>query len=88
MDFQLALETHLGEQFVPLTYILRPDKKPTDTSTLSRDQRIYWNAPHSGPAFEKDNKNVFKILQKLLRECTAGNVLEEFKQSTDGAAAW
>ena len=55
-----ALQTLKGEQQALLTHVPRPRTgKPIDQQTLTRKQRICWNALHIGTPFTNDDAKVF-----------------------------
>ena len=87
--FTAYLQTVTGEQGCSLWYIVRLDaEKPTTITGLTREQRIFWNAPHTGFGFEEDNKVVFQLLQSLLDRSASVNIIKTHADSQDGAAAW
>jgi hypothetical protein len=61
-SFKNYLDLLKGKSKIPLTYIFCP--ADVDPATATSDyQRMIWQAPHMGYAFEEDNHEVYHILQ-------------------------
>ena len=85
-----ASQTVQGEQQAPLACgVLRPRTgKPTNQQTLTRDERICWNALHIGMPFTNDNAKVFTMMQCLLAHCLASHLLTRHEKKRNAAGAW
>ena len=90
ISFQNALSNYLksvrGMGMVPLTYVLRPsgNAMPLDNST---DPAIL-NAPHHGPMFIQDNREVYCILDELTCKGPGETIVRKYRVSTNGRAAF
>ena len=83
------LQTVNGEQGCAIAYIIRLDSERPDTMTgLTRDEKIFWNAPHEGYGFDEDNKTVFQLMQTLLENSSSTHILSSYESSQDAVGAW
>jgi hypothetical protein len=63
--FENYLDALKGKSKIPLSYIIRP--AGVDPATATSDyQRMIWQAPHAGYAFEEDNREVYRIYKDLM----------------------
>ena len=74
---------------IPLFYVIRPDLAPGITvASLPRDQQLLYGASLMGPAFNRDNKKVFRTLNALTVSENATNwISDRIKRRQDGRAA-
>jgi hypothetical protein len=64
-SFENYLDSLKGKSKIPLTYIFCP--ADVDPATATSDyQRMIWQAPHTGYAFEEDNHEVYHIYKDLM----------------------
>jgi hypothetical protein len=62
--FENYLDSLKGKSKIPLSYIIRLVN--VDLATATSDyQRMIWQAPHAGYAFEEDNRKVYHIYKDL-----------------------
>jgi hypothetical protein len=63
--FENYLDSLKGKSKIPLSYIIRP--AGVDPAAATSDyQRMIWQAPHVGYAFEEDNREVYRIYKDLM----------------------
>ena len=89
--FDNYLQTKLGVNGIPLNYTIRnPTKAPTNLTapTLSREQRLIWNAPLTGIAFQTDAKRVMTIAVALMLGTDGYTWIERFIRNHDIQGAW
>ena len=90
ISFQNALSNYLksvrGMGMIPLIYVLRPSNNamPMENST---DPAIL-NAPHDGPMFLQDNREVYCILDELTCKGPGETIVRKYRVSTNGRAAF
>jgi hypothetical protein len=76
--FENYLDSLKGKSKIPLSYIIRP--ADVDATTATSDyQRMIWQAPHAGYAFEEDNRKVYRTsggekMRKLHNTVVQSNV--------------
>ena len=70
---------------LPLYYVIRPDTAP---AAPTEEEEIIFNAPHTGIAYNTDNKAVHQLLTELTNGTDADNWIKQHKRSRDGRAAW
>jgi hypothetical protein len=64
-SFANYLDSRIGKANVSLSYIIRPvDADPEQA--VDEYQRVLWMTPHHGPAFEDDNRQVYRIYKDLI----------------------
>ena len=68
-SYKLQVENYLDSQRgvtnVPLSYIIRPDNVNPDDAT-NEHQRLVWSAPLLGAQFNKDNREVYRVLKQTV----------------------
>jgi hypothetical protein len=64
-SFENYLDSVLGKSRVPLTYVIRPEEVVVDDA-VDEYQRTIWSAPHTGYAFEEDNRLVYRIYKDIM----------------------
>jgi hypothetical protein len=64
-SFENYLDSVLGESRVPLTYVIQPEEVIVDDA-VDEYQRTIWSAPHTGYAFEEDNRLVYQIYKDII----------------------
>jgi hypothetical protein len=64
-SFENYLDSVRGKAKVPLSYVIRPDGvNPADA--VDEYQRILWQTPHTGIAYNEDNREVYRIYKDLM----------------------
>ena len=92
-DWNILFNNYLMAQTsvdgIPLFYVIRPDLPPGTTILgLPRDRQLLYGAPHTGPAFRRDNQKVFRIINSLTVSENATNWISDvIKRRQDGRAA-
>ena len=92
-DWNILLTNYLMAQAsvdgIPLFYVIRPDLPAgTTLASLPRDQQLIYGASLQGPAFERDNKKVFRTLNALTVSENATNwISDQIKRRQNGRAA-
>ena len=92
-DWCILLQNYLMAQKsvdnIPLYYVIHPNLAVGVTiASLSRDQQLVYAAPLTGPAFNVDNKKVFRILNSLTVGENATNwISSTLKRTQNGRAA-
>ena len=65
----ISMENYLdatkGYNGVPLSYVIRPDDVQVNEAT-SRHERLIWSAPHTGVAYQEDNRTVYRVYKDRL----------------------
>ena len=62
MSFENYLDTQLGINGIPLSYIIHKDNNDPDRAR-NEHEKLIWTAPLYGQAFNKDNREVYHILK-------------------------
>jgi hypothetical protein len=64
-SFANYLDSRIGKANVSLSYVIRPvDADPEQA--VDEYQRVLWTTPHHGPAYEDDNRQVYRIYKDLI----------------------
>jgi hypothetical protein len=64
-SFENYLDSRRGRSKISLSYIIRPVDADPETATTEYEKAIL-GAPHTGPAFEEDNREVYRIYKDLM----------------------
>ena len=66
------LDTKFGQGCASLSYLLHNDNLHLDTTViLTKEEKIYWNAPLDGPDFKYDCKCVWAVILPLVVDTKA-----------------
>jgi hypothetical protein len=64
-SFANYLDSIRGRSGVPLSYIIRPENVVVANAAYDYE-RALWSAPHNGPAYRDDNRQVYRIYRGLM----------------------
>jgi hypothetical protein len=64
-SFENYLDSLRGKSGLPLLYVIRPEDVNPDEAK-DNYQRALWMAPHHGPAYRDDNRQVYRIYKDLM----------------------
>ncbi len=65
-----------GRNYCPLAYVIRPDKPDTWDPMVDATtdyERLMYQLPLNGPAYDRDNKAVFSYIQLTVLQTLAEN---------------
>ena len=79
--FVKYLQKHLGEQGIPLTYLIRENETPKAAATyLSTENERFHTVPLEGDNYDKENAILMGLLKELLIEGPAWNHIKQFEK--------
>ena len=79
-----------GHNYCPLAYIIRPDKPDTWDPMVDETtdyERLMYQLPLNGPAYDRDNEAVFSYIQLAVLQTLAENWIFDAVPGRDGRAA-
>ena len=81
------LRSSRGVTGVPLYYVGREDKTPTEIQQLDEGEKLIYQAPLRGNSFKADNKKYYSILKQFLANTDAWQWIESYDDSQHGRNA-
>ena len=84
-----CLGTIQGNNGVPLSYMLWDETNCSIiVATLTHDDKIFWNAPFTGPDFEQYQLRVWTYLAQRCIDTPGWQIIKTYQRSSNARQAW